>query len=101
MAQRALMDDRKPESRKRGLREQVASPMRKALGYLPGGKTIGKWVVPNDLQSLESDDWRWYRKSAVGAPFVGAELGGTVGGVAQGRGRWRFCGGSYSWRSDE
>lgn len=60
-------------------------PMRKALGYLPGGKTIGKWAVPNDLQSLDQTIGG-AAGTAVGHPFLGAEAGGTLGGMAQGKG---------------
>jgi hypothetical protein len=59
-------------------------PARKALSYLPGGKTIGNLAVPSDLESLDETIGAGIG-TATGHPFLGPEIGGTLGGMAQGR----------------
>jgi hypothetical protein len=63
---------------------EMRDPVRKALSYLPGGTTIGNWVVPSDLES-EGTVVGGGIGTAMGHPFWGAEAGGTLGGMAQGR----------------
>ena len=59
----------------------VRDVARKVLSHVPGGKTIGDWTIPDDLESAGSA-----AGSVTGMPFLGPLVGGAVGGMAQGRG---------------